>query len=673
MNLFWQNGFLAPFLLLAAVPLLLHLFARTRPKIYLFSSNMFLRNSVKKNIRIRRPFDILLLIIRTLLFLAIILMFMKPLLFLFPDAAGLFQGKSVVVVIDASASMGLVEDGHTRFAAACAEASEILSGLSSRDKADIVWLKAIPEAEFPIPGSNARFLQQQLRKKKVTSEAGNSEEAIKQAVALFKNLEGRKELVIISDFQTSQWKDRDLPIPDEIKTVTIKIGKKRAGNLALTRITVSPRHLLKDYKGEIFCEVKNFSSEPRSCSVFFHTDGGRDNRTIMIPAEGSATVGFKHIFRTSGTIPVSFSISEDAFPEDNTIHSVINVSAALKVAVVEYNPYPADFWKRAIAALPWTKLEVLKPDALKNITDCDALFLSGWRGNDAEIIAKYLKAGGMVVCNPAPGCLHPSFTSLSGDNAPVYSATGFHLDKKNSLALNVSSPDDRIMKIFKNGEYGDPVSGLFKAKISTPLPKFLKKGETILKWNDDTPALTRFDFNGVLYYWGIIIDPKYSNWAYKVQFLPFMAELIRKGGMIKRNEEPDKNPGARLVLPLSGGKTADGIILNSGEGRKSVKTTVKYIDKKAYLISNPVESCGLYSWIYNGKIVKYDVVNFPEMESNLSQLEQNNINTIGAEVVGGRQLNQLNSGIELWPFLLLTALALAVAEGILMYWSARTQ
>ena len=50
----------------AAVPLLVHLFARSRPREREFSSLIFLRRAVKRHVRLRRPKDWLLLAVRTL-------------------------------------------------------------------------------------------------------------------------------------------------------------------------------------------------------------------------------------------------------------------------------------------------------------------------------------------------------------------------------------------------------------------------------------------------------------------------------------------------------------------------------------------------------------------------------------------------------------------------------
>jgi len=128
MNFITQNPVLLPLLLLVVVPLLLHLFARTKPPVKQFSSLEFILKALKSNLRMKRPQDILLLIIRTLIFIFIISIFLRPLIFS-GSVSGIFNERHVVIVIDRSASMGCLEGGQTRFAAACAEASRVLSDL----------------------------------------------------------------------------------------------------------------------------------------------------------------------------------------------------------------------------------------------------------------------------------------------------------------------------------------------------------------------------------------------------------------------------------------------------------------------------------------------------------------------------------------------------------------
>ena len=205
MSLSVIHSLFLPLLVLIAVPILLHLFARARPPVYPFSSVEFIRRIVRHTLRIKRPQDWLLLILRTILYAALIAVFLQPLLFLHRRFAVSHGRKNVVLLVDATASMGYMEGAQTRFALARTEASSILSALHPDDTANIVWIRARPEPVFPEMGRNHAYLQDGLRRGRITEEAGDIPGALQAAAELLQGQDGRREIVVVSDFQKSAW------------------------------------------------------------------------------------------------------------------------------------------------------------------------------------------------------------------------------------------------------------------------------------------------------------------------------------------------------------------------------------------------------------------------------------------------------------------------------------
>ena len=74
MTLSFLNAGWWPLALLVAVPLLVHLLARARPPVRAFSSAEFLLQALRLRIRLKRPRNWLLLVLRTLLFAALLAM-----------------------------------------------------------------------------------------------------------------------------------------------------------------------------------------------------------------------------------------------------------------------------------------------------------------------------------------------------------------------------------------------------------------------------------------------------------------------------------------------------------------------------------------------------------------------------------------------------------------------
>ena len=140
--------------------------------------------------------------------------------------------------------MGWSDGSQTRFAVACAEASEILAGLSSRDAADVILAGAAPRAVFPAMGGNIGYLQGEIRRARLTSEALDPEAALRLAVRLLNGQEGRKEICVVSDFQASNWRGVQPRLPPDIGLTCVSIARGEAPNAAILSVVAEPARSL---------------------------------------------------------------------------------------------------------------------------------------------------------------------------------------------------------------------------------------------------------------------------------------------------------------------------------------------------------------------------------------------------------------------------------------------
>ena len=116
MQLVFQNPlwFIAA---LIGVPLLAHLFSRSRPRRREFPSLRLLHEAMRQVTRVRQPRDRWLLLLRTLAMLALAAAFLQPwLMSHFASASG--SSRTVVMLIDRTASMAYADGTRTRFAQA---------------------------------------------------------------------------------------------------------------------------------------------------------------------------------------------------------------------------------------------------------------------------------------------------------------------------------------------------------------------------------------------------------------------------------------------------------------------------------------------------------------------------------------------------------------------------
>src|SRR5438132_7721742 len=148
--------FLSPLFLIglvsAAIPLLIHLSRSRRTKKMKFSTTRFFTDQFLRSYRMSRLKELLLLACRMALCALFAMALARPLIMPRGQAFQGGQSRSVVLVIDDSASMGYLEDGKSLLDRARTAALEIVDSLQTGDTATIVLAgrrASGPETLFP--------------------------------------------------------------------------------------------------------------------------------------------------------------------------------------------------------------------------------------------------------------------------------------------------------------------------------------------------------------------------------------------------------------------------------------------------------------------------------------------------------------------------------------------
>ncbi|MBI2442132.1 MAG: VWA domain-containing protein [Lentisphaerae bacterium] len=689
MTFLFGNAALWPFLILLAVPLLMHLFARTRPPVYVFSSIEFIRRIVRFTLRIKRPKDWLLLLLRTLLFAAMILLFLRPVLFADRNLADPFGQKNLVLVVDATASMAYPDGAQTRFAAACAEASAILSGLTSRDTANIVWLKSAPEPVFPEMSANFTYLQDALRRRTVTVEAGAIANALALAASLLEGQKGRREICVLSDFQQSAWNDVRVSLPASLDLIKVKVGASEAVNQALTGIRADPPQPLVGEDVTIYSDIHNYSPQPMRKTVYLGVGESRLSQDVMAPAWNKATAVFQHRFAEPGVYSLTAHIGEDAFPADDRRASIIEVREFLRVGLLASEPVTAAAWRRALDSVGWIKTERLMSKDLAGNLSLDALLLSGWAGADNDRLRRLLQAGCALVYYPARESPVSRFAALSGPavsgvepgegrDGGAHPSTGlFRWEQLHTpYTLKVTREKDELFSLFTRGEFGDFSRAAFHARFAFPV-EALPAGDKLMAFDDGTPALMRFTAGkGMLYLWNMPLDPEFGNWPKRADFLPFLCELLlvsRGGG--EQQSITRVLTGEGMMLELDREMPRSELTLRGEDAQAVPLRDIRGSSNVTWVADQPLNP-GLYTWEHLDKPLAWAAVDFPVIESDLRTKTLQELDNSGAgaatAVRRGFTVRRLRDGVPLWPYLLAFATLVALAEGLTTLWAVKT-
>ncbi len=203
--------FAAPLFLLAvfaaAIPVVLHLVNRRRAKEVPFPTLRFLKLSVQKTRRRKRIQDLLLMVLRAAVLLLVAVGLARPAM---TNLGALWGGAqtAVVIILDNSASMGMIDRDRVRLETAAAAAAQILDQLTDGDQAALLPTCGPP---FPNAGRLDRTQQsvrQILRQCRVGYERADLMLKLRQARQLLAGSEApNKQIYILTDMQRVSWNE----------------------------------------------------------------------------------------------------------------------------------------------------------------------------------------------------------------------------------------------------------------------------------------------------------------------------------------------------------------------------------------------------------------------------------------------------------------------------------
>lgn len=648
MNVFFQYPALSGLLALAAVPVLVHLLSRAKPPEYRFSNIEFLQRVLRRTARVRRPKDWLLLALRTLALLALAAAFISPFL-VSRDAALPGEKSSVILLIDRSASMSAREGAGSRFETACAAAARLLEE-SRPSAANVVWIDSEPDSVFPEPGPNLPFLTNTLNQSQPRPETGALTAAFDLAIRQLSQVQGRREIIVFSDFQASAWKGFEPSLPPDLKIRNIAVATGTAPNIAVTRLLAQPLQPVIGQETTVLASVRNFSAEAVRTQLTLDADGSRQTQAVDLPAWGETEIAFTLRPAGAGPLPVSATVEADAFPGDDSRHAIVRVRDAIRIG--NATP-PAEVIAKVISSLPWL-------ESTTNPSPGDIRVLSTW--TDTAALKADNANGVTVLVHDAATVSQDLLQSLLGTTSSLEtSPAGWQM-----------LPDEKhpAVQLFRSGDFGNPFAGHCRERLR--LPADIPGARMIATYADGVPAI--FEIPGgkaPLLFLNLSLDPAKSNWVTQGGFLPAFAEILLRTRPDDLSGSQQLQPGT-LVSRVSTDPAQAGAISLIGPDLKPVDTREVATSDGALIQSTGPAIPGIYRWEISGQAIDLAAVNFPESESDLRPLDA--APTFGNRAAAGESLARqtaFSRGVALWPWLLLAALACLLMESAIHLRSTR--
>jgi len=541
------NGALLPGLvLLAGLPLIIHLLNLRFPRLFEFSSVKRIRETIAQRSRIFRWRHLLLLLLRTAFVVALLLAFLKPVLRRFDSTADRRAARAVLIVVDHSLGMEHKGGGLSCRQRAENEAEKILATLGAEDSVNIITAGRTAQSCFFELSHNQAEARHFLGAIKPGFTRADFSQANGVAARLLAQAGGRPEIYYLSNFQRRNWANVNFTaLPPTARLFFVDCGPPSRDNRAILGATLSQSQVLAGDTVTLEVEVGNFRDQPMQEPLKVVLDGRVSfEKEVSAAPWSTAKVDLPVTPGGPGLHQCEISIAPDVLALDDHYFLTIPVMEKEGILIVSDAPDPQHdavlFLKTALN--PYEDFAgSLLPESV-NAAGLNATRLAAVRKvfftrtgplSDAscKLVADFVFHGGGITY------------FLDGDNdaanlaALERAAAAGPLPLKPSarrVAKNVGTGAQQIIR----GDFKSRYLRLFRGanRQNLALLEFYDiydaaatgTGNVLLTYADDTPAMASFNHGlGTMLFLNFSVSEFSSNLARQRIFPAWMQEIVK--------------------------------------------------------------------------------------------------------------------------------------------------
>ncbi len=582
MGISFANPLLAWGALAAAIPVLVHLLQRRRPKPHPFPAIELVRRSQQRNVRRLRLRRLLLLAARTLILLAIPLALARPQISRGDEAAvAAAKGPAATaIVLDASLSMQF-QDGHTSlFTRARDDAREILAALAAEEPVTVVICDgSTPQAGAPSFDRGAA--RRRLDDAEPTYLPADLTSCVTAAAsALGESPLAGKRIHVVTDLTATAWR-LDGPAPTvpteegEVRPEVIIVDATRGRtmpNRAIVDLAVAPAPELGG-RGQAFTiTVRNFGDLALADleAELLVGDEVVAKGFLEIAPHGAATKKLTHRFPAGGIYQGKVRLAQDGLAADDERSFVVQVPRDLRALVVDGAPSAMRYRDEAFfvdAALRMggsAPIAVTTVDAeslpAQELSTFDLLLLLNVRAQRPEVaarIAAFVEDGGGLFISLGDQVDADAYNASFAQLLPrplhlLKTAADPGRDDQRPARFSELDHEHPILRIFAPGAGGELTARTWRYFLLQPG----STGRILASFGDGAPALiegTRGKGRILLY--TSTVDRDWSDWPIQTSFLPTMqqaAAYLSRAMESRRPRVAQVGGAASLDAPESG-------------------------------------------------------------------------------------------------------------------------
>jgi hypothetical protein len=668
-------------LLAAAIPVVIHLFTRRRPRERPFPSLEFLSEVNQSEIRRLRLKHWLLLLLRTLAVAAIALALARPALRGAGAHAGAGAATTVVALVDVSGSMGAagaVAGGPAATLAGQARrvVEDLLTTLGPADELLLVPYDRAPHPTAAQPSGDVARLRaaaQALEAGALTTDHRAALQLAARALAATRSL--NRELFWISDFQTAGFASPAGGEPGafaaappgpwaQARVYLVPLAPRSRANVALTDAGLAPT----ESGLALSVSAASFGVPPGDLAVAARDAGTHDEIArgfLDLPARGvtATLLPLARVPDEGGVV----SIPDDPLPLDNRRVFAAGRSGTLRVVLREDGP-PSALRLALEAGAPASGLALESVDAAAlpaRLAGADVLVLHDLErlgATETQAVLDFQRSGGGVLL-------------VLGARADAAYWNGSLLREAGAgtLGAPAEAPPGAAWRLVRAIAGHAALAG-FPARPGEPLSAARFRSirafaaapgaRVLLEFDRTHPALIEA---GRLLVFAAALDPQASDFPVSGAFLPLLHQAVKVLG--RGTAAASLAPGERYSAPAATGLWR----IEDDQGRE-VASELVATGGTTRLRSAPLERPGLYRVFQGASVRATFAVNPDPRESDLAAVPESQLVRAfpagRAQVVRpgaglARRVREARYGRELWgPFVVL-ALLLLVSETVL--------
>ncbi|GEM_PF-5646100 len=349
----WQSATMLWALAGVTLPIVAHLLSRRGSQRIALPTARFLAIAQAQRGQRLRLSQRLLLLLRIAIIALIALAFARPGWREGSRESAADGSDEVVIILDASASMGRTIDGATPFAGAVSRAGEILDSLDpASDRVGLIIAGVTNEPALPRLTGNFPALRDALDELQPT--LGSADLA--EAVRLANRLPGARvdqsgsqtapvrRIILLTDAQAKHLDDLQ-GVARAIASCDLSIesvaGEAEVDNLAMTSMSVGPARPTQGRPFTVSATVANHGSHAATIEVECNVEPGaiapRPALVTILP-DSIATVVFACEATQADAMSLSVSIPSDALEADNAMAATVSIRESTRVLLVTAAP-----------------------------------------------------------------------------------------------------------------------------------------------------------------------------------------------------------------------------------------------------------------------------------------------------------------------------------------------